>query len=86
METMLSLNINTWVIKMNSVLPVGSVITIKDKSDKYIIIGKNIETPDNKYDYCCVVYPYGFLIDKQSLYYFNDTDVKELVINGNINY
>lgn len=71
---------------MSSPLPIGSVVQIKNKKEKHIIIGKNITKDDNVYSYCCVVYPYGFLIDKQSLYYFNDEEIEEVIFVGNTNY
>lgn len=71
---------------MNSKLPVGSVIKIKNKKDRYIIIGKSVKVTEKVFDYCCVIYPYGYLVDKTSIYYFNDTEVECAEFIGNINY
>lgn len=69
---------------MKDLLPIGSVIELIDKNEKdyYIIIGRRRKETD-KYDYTCVKYPYGF-VDK--LYYINDSDIKNIVHFGDINY
>ena len=71
---------------MNDLLPIGSVIKIKNKKVKYIIIGRKIRFRDVIYDYGCVIYPYGMLIDKKSIYYFNDNAVEYVAFIGNNNY
>ena len=71
---------------MNDVLPVGSVIELNNKKEKYIIIGKKVNIKEKEYDYCGVIYPYGLLIEQQSIYYFDDKDIKSLFSVGNINY
>ncbi len=71
---------------MNSVLPIGTVVKIKDKKEKYVIIGKNIKKDDKQYDYNCVIFPYGFQTDRNCTYCFNDEDVEGIEYLGNINY
>ncbi len=69
---------------MKDLLPIGSVIELIDKKEKdyYIIIGKKRKETD-KYDYTCVKYPYGFT---DILYYINDSNIKNIVHLGDINY
>ena len=69
---------------MNHKLPVGSIITIRNKEDKYFIVGKNIEKDSIKYDYMCSKYPYGW-IENSNFYFFNDEEVDRLYFLGNIN-
>ena len=69
---------------MEDKLPVGSIIKIRNKKDRYIIIGKNVEEKDIVYDYMCSNYPYGLLLER-NCYYFQDADVESLCFLGNIN-
>lgn len=69
---------------MNEKLPVGSVIIINNKEDKYFIVGKDIEKDGIKYDYMCIVYPYGWVVN-QAFYFFQDEEVDSLAFLGNIN-
>ena len=71
---------------MNKSLPICSVIEINNKKEKYIIIGKNVKIGDKVHDYCCVLYPYGFLLETTSIYFYDDSDVKNVIFMGNINY
>ena len=70
---------------MNSKLPIGSVIKIKNNETKFIIIGKKVEKENTIYDYYCVKYPYGF-IPGQEIYYIQDEAVETVCFIGNINY
>ena len=70
---------------MNNKLPIGSVIKIKNDSNRYIIIGKNVTKENTKYDYYCAKYPYGF-VPGQELFYIQDEEVDLLCFLGNINY
>lgn len=70
---------------MNNFLPVGTVVKIKEKKEKLIIIGRNILINDKTYDYSCVIYPYGYYQELE-LIYCNDIDVEEVIFMGNINY
>lgn len=70
---------------MNSLLPVGSVIEMKDDDKKYIIVGHARKVKDFDYDYICVVYPYGFF-DLIDCFYFYDKDVSNVVFLGDMNY
>jgi hypothetical protein len=69
---------------MDNSLPVGSVVRVKNRKGKYVIIGKNIRVDNKKYDYICVNYPYGYL---RGLYfnYFNHNELVSMVFLGDIN-
>ena len=69
---------------MNELLPVGSVITIKNKKSKYIIIGEKISYNDNEYDYVCVEYPYGLSLPEKNQY-INDDEIDEVFFYGSTN-
>ena len=69
----------------NEKLPIGTVIRINGRNQKYIIVGKNIKVNDITYDYMCAIYPYGMTDDKECTY-FNDTEVKSICHLGDINY
>ena len=68
---------------MNNMLPVGSVIKIKESKDKLIIIGRL--KINNDYDYICVKYPYGF-VDIEDFVYIKTKDVVSIIHLGDINY
>lgn len=70
---------------MNENLPLGSVIKIENRKEKYIILGKNIKHENKSYDYMCGIYPYGLVLGER-LHYFQDEQVKSLCSLGNINY
>ena len=57
---------------MNSFLPVGSVISLKNNNRKYIVLGYFPITAEEKiYDYLCFNYPNG-LKDKEIKYVEDD--------------
>ena len=68
---------------MNDLLPIGTVIKIKESYDKFIIIGRILE--QDKYEYVCVMYPYGYL-DSKDFIYIKQDDVNSIVFLGDINY
>jgi len=70
---------------MNDKLPVASVVTLFNKKEKYIILGKNILNDCIVYDYMGGVYPFGFN-KKEDFIYFNDDDIEFLCFLGDINY
>lgn len=67
-------------------LPIGSVITLKDAEKKLMIIGlfaRNEESGDD-YDYMGIPYPEGF-IDAETLFLFMHKDIGEIHFLGYIN-
>ena len=65
-------------------LPIGSIVEFSGNKTKLMIIGKDIIKNNIKYDYMCVVYPYGY-IKEQNFVYANDESVVLLWHLGNIN-
>ena len=66
-------------------LPIGSVIKINNKEGKYVITSKNVYLDNNKYDYACLLYPFGY-IGNEDFIYINKEDVYLVYHLGNINY
>ena len=71
---------------MKKYLPVGSVISIKNREGKFVIIGVNVMHDGKNYNYMCIAYPYGFSLDYELELYFNDDEVDILYFLGNTNY
>lgn len=70
---------------MDKLLPIGSIIQTNEYESKLMIIGKTVEKDNKIYDYSCVIYPFGFLMNIDSIY-INTTDIKRVVFLGNTNY
>jgi hypothetical protein len=70
---------------MNEILPLGTIIKIFDKEEKYIIIGKFIKKDDKIYDYKCAVYPQGISFEAEIID-INNKDIEEIFFLGNVNY
>ena len=68
---------------MNKLLPIGSIVKIKNKTFKYIIIGHRAFA-EKYYDYCCAVYPFGFLLDGK-LTFIKKNEIETILFLGNIN-
>ncbi len=67
----------------NDILPIGSVINIKDNKDRFIIIG-HLKNNDS-YVYVCVKYPYGY-VEAIDFNYITNDEIESLVFLGDINY
>ncbi|MBQ1931292.1 MAG: DUF4176 domain-containing protein [Lachnospiraceae bacterium] len=68
-------------MKASNLLPIGSVITVKEANKKMMIIGILQKSKDTKYDYMAVLYPEGYLTQKQ-IYLFNHEDIEEVHFLG----
>lgn len=70
---------------IKKMLPIGSLINLKKdirvKKTNYMIIGVNIKADEKKYDYCAVVYPFGYVGHDQVLL-FNDDEIEKVVHLG----
>ena len=64
-----------------NLLPIGSVVTVKDANKKMMIIGILQKNKDVCYDYMAVLYPEGYLTQKQ-IYLFNHDDIEEVHFLG----
>ena len=67
------------------ILPLGTVVRVKDKKERYVILGRHVENNKIRYDYLCLVYPYGYH-DNSEFLYINDSDVTSMYFLGDINY
>lgn len=69
---------------IKELLPIGSVVLLKDGTKKLMIIGlKPIREskPDVIYDYIGVLYPEGFLGNKYN-FLFNHEDINDVIFKG----
>ena len=71
---------------LNDLLPVGSVVLLKEAIKKLMIIGvlqtvRRDEEITNNYDYMGVLYPEGFL-NLESVMLFNHEQINDVVFRG----
>lgn len=64
-----------------NLLPIGSVVLVKEANKKMMIIGILQQNGDKRYDYIGVLYPEGYLSQKQ-IYLFNHEDIEEVSYLG----
>ena len=71
---------------MKDLLPVGSIVLLKDATKKLAIIGIfQVNSKENKiYDYLGVPYPEGF-IGAENNYIFNHEDINDVIFTGYTN-
>ena len=76
-------NLNNSGVDIKDLLPLGSIVVMKDGTKKLMIYGvKQTDTKDNKeYDYIGVMYPEGNMGSEYS-FLFNHTDIKEVFFRG----
>ena len=67
----------------NELLPIGSVVKLKNGTHRLLIIGKYPTEGQYKkvYHYSAVSYPEGFITEKQ-IFVFNHGDIKEIYSKG----
>ena len=68
-------------MKATNLLPIGTVVTVKDASRKMMIVGILQTSGGKEYDYMAVLYPEGFL-DQDHFYLFNHADIAEVTFLG----
>ncbi|QFR65608.1 DUF4176 domain-containing protein [Furfurilactobacillus rossiae] len=65
-------------------LSIGSVVRLKNGNHDLMIITKNVFSTDGKrtlfFDYGSCLYPEG--LDPDTMYYFNQKDIKNIVFEG----
>lgn len=68
---------------MNNLLPIGSIVLLKDGQKKVMIYGrKQIQTGTNIiWDYISCLYPEGN-IDEEHCYLFNHEDIEKIIFLG----
>ena len=69
---------------MKEILPIGSVVKLKDIIYKYIIVGKIVNVDGKKYDYVLCLYPFGHIIGVD-FKYANNEDIEKVYFLGDIN-
>ena len=71
---------------MKDLLPIGSVVLLKDATKKLVIIGVlQVNAEQNKmYDYLAVPYPEGYL-GLDNIYLFNQGDINDIIFRGYTN-
>lgn len=64
---------------IKGLLPIGTVVTLKNGSKKLMIIGvKQTDTETSvEYDYLSLIYPEGF-INASTLFYFNTESIDKI--------
>lgn len=70
---------------MKDLLPIGTVVTLKDGIKPLMIIGV-MQTDENDvfYDYISVLYPEGFL-NAETFFLFNEEDIVSIKFKGYVN-
>lgn len=70
-------------MKIEEMLPIGSVIILKEGSKKLMVSGvKQTDTENNvEYDYIGVMYPEGY-IGAEYQFLFNHEDIEEIFFTG----
>ncbi len=69
---------------LEKLLPIGSVVLLKEATKKLMIIGikpVTVEKPDEVFDYIGVLYPEGFLSNEYN-FLFNHKDINDVVFTG----
>lgn len=71
---------------MKDLLPIGSVVLLKDATKKLVIIGVlQVNAEQNKmHDYLAVPYPEGYL-GSDNNYLFNQGDINDIIFRGYTN-
>lgn len=68
---------------IKELLPIGSVVLLKDGKKRVMIIGvKQTDTgTDTEYDYLSVVYPEGY-INPETVFFFNHESIETVFFKG----
>ena len=71
---------------MKDLLPIGSVVLLKEATKKLVIIGDlQVNPNENKiYDYLAVPYPEGY-IGSNNNFLFNHSDINDIIFYGYTN-
>lgn len=71
-------------MKIKDLLPIGSVVLLKDGEKRLMIFGvmqTEMEQDGKDYDYIGVLYPEGY-IGEQFQYLFNHEDIEKIIFQG----
>lgn len=69
---------------LSSLLPIGSVVHVKEAKKNMMIIGIVVTNNDIEYDYFAVLYPEGF-VDNKLTFLFNHEDIDKVLFVGYVN-
>lgn len=70
---------------MKNLLPIGSVVLLKDAKKSLMIVGtEQIDEDGNRYDYISCVFPEGYIND-EIMFLFNHEDIIDVKFVGCIN-
>ena len=70
--------------EFNKLLPIGSVVHVKDANKNMMIIGIVVTNNNIEYDYFAVLYPEGF-VDNKLTFLFNHDDIDKVLFVGYVN-
>jgi hypothetical protein len=70
--------------KIKNLLPLGSVVQLKDTDKKLMITGILMNNNGAQYDYISVMYPEGY-IDAARMFVFNHEDISKVEFLGYMN-
>ncbi len=71
------------MLTQENMLPIGTVVKLKESSaNKYIITGYALKADGKRYDYCAVLYPFGELNSMGADRVFDVDDIAETVFEG----
>ena len=71
-------------MKIENLLPIGSVVTVKDANKSMVIIGILTEHLGERYDYIAVLDPEGYL-SQDEIFLFNHEDIARVEFLGFMN-
>ena len=66
---------------ISKLLPIGSIIRVKDANKKMMITGILQKSDNVVYDYIGVLYPEGYM-SEEKLFLFNNTDIADVFYVG----
>ncbi len=71
-------------MKIRELLPIGSVVLLKNGKKRLMIHGvkQTDQSSDKEYDYISVFYPEGNMGDDTGLFLFNHSDIEEVIFRG----
>jgi hypothetical protein len=65
-------------------LPIGSIIQVKEAEKEMMIIGILQQNGEDRYDYIGVLYPEGYM-SQDEIYLFNHEDIEKVSFLGYVN-
>lgn len=71
-------------MEINNLLPIGTVVRVKESEKNMMIIGVIPEMEGVRYDYIAVLFPEGYLTEEQ-IYLFNHSDIEQVHYLGYMN-